>query len=231
MKHDARPWSAKAERSRSIRWGRIHVDWDPAAAFTPLGQPPFFIEFLKVSGAFEARVADCPLSYHSNYPSVKRAVLAILLLSILTGHHRDAHFTAIRHDGIHRELLGVSRLISEDAARRALAWIDESPGVAWLDRHLATTTEPLLTRPWMLDLDATVKCLYGKQEGVVVGYNPKKLGRPAHSYQSALVANTRLALAVDVRPGNGTRPDAQPAGNLGVVGYLAEGGTPCLAAR
>ncbi len=26
--------------------GRIHVEWDPAAAVTPLGQLPLFIEFL-----------------------------------------------------------------------------------------------------------------------------------------------------------------------------------------
>jgi hypothetical protein len=64
----------------------------------------------------------------------------------------------------------------------------------------------LLTTPWILDLDATVKCLYGKQEGAVVGYNPKKPGRPSHSYHSALMANTRLALAVDVLPGNETAP-------------------------
>lgn len=30
----------------------------PAAAVTPLGQLPFFIEFLKVSGVFEAWVAS-----------------------------------------------------------------------------------------------------------------------------------------------------------------------------
>ena len=40
--------------------GRIPVEWDPAAAVAPLGQLPFFIEFLKVSGLFEAWVADCP---------------------------------------------------------------------------------------------------------------------------------------------------------------------------
>ncbi|MEK9141569.1 MAG: transposase [Nitrospirota bacterium] len=100
----------------------------------------------------------------------------------------------------------MSRLVSEDAARRALARIDESSGVAWLDRHLAKTTQPLLSTPWILDLDATVKCLYGKQEGAVVGYNPKKPGRPSHSYHSAMMANTRLALAVDVLPGNETAP-------------------------
>ncbi|MEK9141568.1 MAG: hypothetical protein AAB308_10995 [Nitrospirota bacterium] len=56
--------------------GRIHVEWDPAAAVTPLGQLPVFIEFLKVSGLFETWVADCPLTYHSNHASDKRAVLA-----------------------------------------------------------------------------------------------------------------------------------------------------------
>lgn len=167
--------------------GRIHVEWDPAAAVTPLGQLPFFIEFLKVSGVFEAWVADCPLTYHSNHASEKRAVLATVLLSILAGHRRYAHITAIRHDSIHPKLLGVAHLVSEDAARRALARIDESSGVAWLDRHLAKTTQPLLTTPWILDLDATVKCLYGKQEGAVVGYNPKKPGRPSHSYHSAMI--------------------------------------------
>ena len=186
--------------------GRIHVEWDPAAAVTPLGQLPFFIEFLKVSGVFEAWVANCPLTYHSNHASDTRAVLATLLLSILAGHHRYAHITAMRHDGIHPELLGVSRFVSEDAARRALTRIDEASGVAWLDQHLAKTTLPLLTTPWILDLDTTVKCLYGKQEGAVVGYNPKKPGRPSHSYHSALMANTRLALAVDVLPGNETAP-------------------------
>ena len=117
--------------------GRIHVEWDPAASVTPLGQLPFFIEFLKVSGLFDAWVADCPLTYHSNNTPDKRAVLATFLLSILAGHHSYARITAIRNDGIHPELLGVSHLVSEDAARRALAKIDETGGVAWLDRHLA----------------------------------------------------------------------------------------------
>ena len=186
--------------------GRIHVEWDPAAAVTPLGQLPFFIEFLKVSGLFDAWVADCPLTYQSNNAPDKRAVLATFLLSILAGHQRYAHITAIRNDGIHPELLGVEQLVSEDGARRALARMDESLGVAWLERHLAKTTRPLLATPWILDLDATVKCLYGKQEGALVGYNPKKPGRPSHSYHSALMANTRLALAVEVMPGNETAP-------------------------
>ena len=208
--------------------GRIHVEGDPAAAVTPLGQLPVFIEFLKVSGLFEAWVAGCPLAYHSNHASDTRAVLATLLRSILAGHHRYAHITAIRHDGIHPELLGVAGLVSEDAARRARARMDESSGMAWLDRHLAKTTQPLLTTPWILDLDATVKCLYGKQEGAVVGYNPKKPGRPSHRDHSALMANTRLAVAVDVRPGNETAPLHRMPGIWAWLDALPKAARPAL---
>jgi hypothetical protein len=187
--------------------GRIHVEWDPSAAVTPLGQLPFFIEFLKVSGLLDAWVADCRLIYQSNNAPDKREVLVTFLLSILAGHHRYAQITAIRQDGIHPELLGVKQLVSEDAARGALKKLDESAGKEWLDRHLSKTTQPLLTTPWILDLDATVKCLYGQQEGAVVGYNPKKPSRHSHSYHnSALMANTRLALRVDVMAGNETAP-------------------------
>ncbi|MEP6935965.1 MAG: hypothetical protein ABI988_18830, partial [Nitrospirota bacterium] len=68
--------------------GQIHVEWDPSAAVALLGQLPFFIEWLKVSGVSEAWVADCPLAYHSNHASDTSARLATLLLSILCGHHR-----------------------------------------------------------------------------------------------------------------------------------------------
>ena len=208
--------------------GRIHVEWDPAAAVTPLGQLPFFIEFLKVSALFDAWVEDCPLTYPSNNAPDKRAVLATFLLSILAGHPRYAHITAIRQDGIHPELLGVAQLVSEDSARRALARMDESAGVAWLDAHLAKTTRPLLATPWILDLDATVKCLYGKQEGAVLGYNPKKPGRPSHSYHSALMANTRLALAVEVMAGNETAPMHSMSGIWAWLDSLPEAERPAL---
>ena len=208
--------------------GRIHVEWDPSAAVTPLGQLPFFIDFLKVSGLFDAWVTDCPLAYQSNNASDKRAVLATFLLSILAGHHRYAHITAIRHDGISSDLLGVEQLVSEDAARRALAKMDEAAGVNWLDRHLANATQPLLSTPWILDLDGTIKCLYGKQEGALVGYNPKKPGRPSHCYHSALMANTRLALAVEVMAGNETAPTHSMPGIWAWLDRLPKAQRPAL---
>jgi hypothetical protein len=183
--------------------GRIQVEWDPDAAVTPLGQLPFFIEFLKVSGLYEAFIADCPLKYSSpNAPEV-RDVLGTLFLSVLAGHKRYAHITTIRTDRVNPELLGMTGVASEDSVRRALSQFDEAEAVTWLDRHLAVCSRPVLgLAPWVLDTDNTVKPLYGKQEGAEISYNPQKPGRPSHAYHSYFMGNTRLALGVEVAPGN-----------------------------
>ena len=54
--------------------GPVLVEWDTEAALTPLGQLPFFIDFLKAAGLFDAFVADCPLRYTSPNAPKKRGV-------------------------------------------------------------------------------------------------------------------------------------------------------------
>ena len=51
-------------------------------------------------------------------------------------------------------------------------------------------------------MDTTVKLLFGHQEGAVLGYNPTKPGRPSHVLHTYFMANTRLVLDVEIRPGN-----------------------------
>jgi Transposase DDE domain group 1 len=182
--------------------GRVHVEWDPQAAVTPLGQLPFFIEFLKLGDLFNPWVEDCPLySLSPNAPS-KRDVLGTLLLSILAGHRRYAHVTTIRSDSVNPGLLGMEKIVSEDSLRRSLLKIPEEEGAIWFQKHYKKCYGPLLLEPWIMDIDTTVKVLYGKQEGAVVGYNPKKPGRPSHTYHTYFMANLRLVLEVEVQPGN-----------------------------
>src|SRR5271166_6687810 len=76
--------------------GRVHVEWDATAPVTPFGQLPFFIDYLKQAGLFDAFVADCPLSLTSNNAPKKRDLLGTVMLSVLAGHRRYAHITALR---------------------------------------------------------------------------------------------------------------------------------------
>jgi hypothetical protein len=184
--------------------GRVHVEWDPQTAVTPLGQLPFFIEFLKLGNLLEPWIEECPLSLTSPNAPSNRDVLGTWFLSILAGHRRYAHVTAIRCDGVNPGLLGMNKIVSEDSLRRALLKIADSEGVTWLQTHLYRCYQPVLDVPWILDVDTTVKVLYGKQEGAVVGYNPKKPGRPSHTYHTFSIANLRLVLDVAVHAGNET---------------------------
>lgn len=182
--------------------GRVHIEWEAGAAVTPLGQLPFFIEYLKQGGLFDGWVAGCPMHFTSPNAPKKRDILGTLLLSLLAGHRRYAHITTVRCDPVNPPLLGMSKVVSEDAVRRGLDKIEQAAGVAWLRDQLDYCTRPLLSEPWILDVDTTVKPLYGHQEGAVVGYNPQKPGRPSHSYHSYMLANLRLILDVEVQPGN-----------------------------
>ena len=127
---------------------------DAATPVTPLGQLPFFIDYLKQAGLFDAWVADCPLSFTTlprvlgrpNAPA-KRDLLGTVMLSVLAGHRRDAHVTALRCDPVNPPLLGMRKVVSEDAVRRGLPKIDEIHGLIWLQSHLDHCTTPLLSEP------------------------------------------------------------------------------------
>jgi hypothetical protein len=191
--------------------GKIQFRWAPDAEVSGLGQMAFFIEFLKTSGLFDNWVDDCPLRYTSANAPRKRDVLGTLLLSVLSGHWRYAHISALRGDGVNPELLGMTKVASEDSVRRGLSAMKEEESGPWLKKHLQYTYKPLLEEPWALDVDTTVKPLYGHQEDAVVGYNPQKPGRPSHAYHSYLIGNLRMVMEVEVQAGNQTAASfAQP---------------------
>src|SRR5258708_1246741 len=130
------------------------------------------------------------------------AASAAMLLSVLAGHRPYANITALRWDPVNPPLLGMRRVRSEDAVRRNLGKIGEAPGLTWLQGHLDYSVAPLLDEPWVLDVDTTIKPLYGEQEGAELGYNPHKPGRPSHCYHTYMLSNLRLVLSVDVQPGD-----------------------------
>lgn len=180
---------------------RFHVEWDPHAPVTPLGQLVFFAQFLASGGLFAEWVRTCPLRFTSpNAPEVTD-LLGTITLAILAGQNRYAHVTGLRADTVNPQGLGMSQVCSEDSVRRAFAQADPAACAAWQCGALQTTWQPALRWPWILDLDVTVKPIYGHQEGAEIGYNPQKPGRPSHTYHTLFVRHLRLVLDVEVRPG------------------------------
>ena len=199
--------------------GRFHVRWDEGGSATALGQLAFFAEFLEVSGLFARWREGCPMAYTSpNAPEVVD-VLGTWLLSILDGQRRYAHVTGLRGDEVAPQILGMNKIISDESLRRALAHLapnqprycsDEeraarsaqlAKSTAWMDTALSESSREALSTPWILDVDTTVKLLYGHQAGAEIGYNPTKPGRPSHTLHTYWIGNLRLVLDVEVQGG------------------------------
>lgn len=212
----------QAEQAADLRvntpGGRFQVRWDDNGSATALGQLAFFAEFLEVSGVFERWVEGCSMTYTSpNAPEV-RDVLGTWLLSILDGQRRYAHVTGLRGDAVAPQILGMTKIVSDESLRRALAHLaptikrcpDEQRAMreaqlarstAWMDSALAESTREALGTGWILDADTTVKLLYGRQDGAEISYNPTKPGRPSHVIHTYWIANMRLVLDAEVQNG------------------------------
>ena len=199
--------------------GRFHVRWDEGGSATALGQLVFFAEFLDVSGLFARWVDGCPMAYTSpNAPAVGN-VLGTWLLSILDGQRRYAHVTGLRGDAVAPQILGMDKIVSDESLRRALAHLAPNQpkrggeeeraahmaqlakSTAWMDTALSESTREALRTAWILDIDTTVKLLYGHQAGAEIGYNPTKPGRPSHTLHTYWIGNLRLVLDVEVQGG------------------------------
>lgn len=189
--------------------GRVHVRWDEGATATPMGQMAYFSEYLQITGIFDAWVADCPLAYTSPNAPTARDLLGSFTLSALAGHRRYAHISSLRADGVSAGMLGIERILSDDAVRRGFLHLTQDipvPGIyakttVWMQSHLMRSAQPALRQPWVLDTDTTIKTLYGKQEGAQVSYNPHKPGRPSHAIHLYWMSPLRLVLDAAVQPG------------------------------
>jgi len=180
---------------------RFEVQWDNEAKVTPMGSLVFFAQYVRTGGLLDRLCKDSPLEYSSHNAPKVRDVFGTIQLSALNGQTRYAHINALRGDLVGAGLFGIGKIVSEDSVRRALARGTPEKWDAWLTIQERAVYEPLLSEPYVLDIDNTVKPLYGHQEGAELGYNPQKPGRPSHNYHTYFIGSLRVVLGVDVMPG------------------------------
>ena len=123
-----------------------------------------------------------PLAKTSNHQIPSVDVLLAWWYGLALGAERFAHMTRYRRDPLLPRLLGLPRFPSPDTLRRFF--------VSFTYRRTTEVSEALMRlslqtmRPILLghtlDLDSTVFCRYGDQEGSLKGHTPVKRGRPSH---------------------------------------------------
>lgn len=161
---------------------------------------------------------DRHLSFDLSSPNATEPVDIILafMSGVLTGARRFAHIEALRHDEVLRELLGMKRFPSDITIMRFFKRFGQ--------KELYEVFEPLravqieqMTPPgdYTLDLDSSVFERYGKQEGALLGYNPKKHRRPSHHPLLATLAENNAVIHSWLRSGN-------TASVTGAIDFMSE---------
>src|SRR6185503_12289339 len=141
---------------------------------------------------------------HSNNQISSVEVMLSWFYGLALGAERFEHFSRYRRDRLLGELLGIERFGSPDTLRRLFlrfGYHEVTEVSERLMRFSLARVRPILLGH-TLDLDSTVLCRYGEQEGSLKGYNPKKPGRPSHHPLVAFLAERRRLLWATLRSGN-----------------------------
>jgi hypothetical protein len=133
-------------------------------------------------------------------------IIEALLYPLILGLGRIETTEPLRHNGVFQYLAGLPGYPEATTLRRFLQRFGlkgRTKFVTLHDRWRAEMLGRILRGPTaVLDLDATVLTVYGKQERSAVGYNPHKHGRPSYLPLLCFEGQTRDVLGGSYHPGN-----------------------------
>jgi hypothetical protein len=175
------------------------------------------MRYLEKRGVGEVLAQALPDGRTSPNQIPVRDIAWALFATVLTGGRRFAHLERLRSDEVVQAILGVTRMPSAMTLTRYFGGLVRSQ-----IEHLSEVLGPFMLRGLrapalgaVLDLASTVFARYGRQQGSLKGYNPRKHGRPSHHPLLAMLAEAKLVVHAWLRSGN-------TASARGVKAFLAE---------
>jgi hypothetical protein len=183
---------------------KVFLDETPKA-ISPFGGLASFISFLGQIGFARQVQQHLPFAEPTSNNAIPLAhSLTAFLMSVVVGAQRFAHSEWLRADRVLHALLGLARFPSDDTIRNFFLRFSQAhveafwrPLWRWLLRLVRCPAAGL-----SLDLDSTVFCREGKQEGACKGFNPKRKGRNSHHPLLAVLAEAHFILHGWLRSGN-----------------------------
>ena len=161
-----------------------------------------YCELMGLRAAVSLLLAPFAKTSNNQIPAVD--VLLAWWYGLALGAERFEHVTRYRRDPLLPRLLGLSRFPAPDTLRRFFR------GVTY--QRLTEVSEALMRvslsamRPILLghtlDLDSTVFCRYGAQDGSLKGHNPIKHGWPSHHPLVAWLSERRRLLWATLQAGH-----------------------------
>ena len=132
-------------------------------------------------------------------------IVTVLMMAIIRGAKHLSHILHLSHDGGLRKLWDWVRFPVETTVVRTLNLFGQAQVVKIADLN-QNLRQKVWDRKWLgriiLDLDSTVKTVYGHQEGAEKGYNPTHRGKRSYHPLLAFIAETTEVVIGWLRPGD-----------------------------
>jgi hypothetical protein len=129
-------------------------------------------------------------------------VIESFWVSVWIGGSRFAHTAMVRFDNALTKIFGWKRVPSVSTFTRFFKRFKQPDVDRIFSRINAWFFGEMPERTITLDLDSTVLTRFGEQEGSLIGYNPKRPGRPSHHPLMAFIADLRMVAHSWLRSGN-----------------------------
>ena len=160
--------------------------------------------FMRTIGLSEM-LSEVDIHTHHNVKYDTATLFSVLMLGILSGANRIKKIETFSRDPLIQELFGIKDKIDEDTISNRIRRFGQKQNCELMDVIGNTSKKvhkQLGTKEDILDLDSTVKTVYGNQEGTAKGYNPAKKGAMSYHPLLGFLNSTRECILSWFRPGN-----------------------------
>lgn len=170
---------------------------------TPFGGLTTVKRFYQRSGLQQA-ISSLPLPQPgSNRGYDPTDIIEGFLVSVLLGARRLAHSGLLRHDKVISEMFEWNKgMASESTFSRFFKKFNVEINDELFIELNRWWFQKLQLRYHTVDIDSTVITRYGNQQGVKVGYNPRKPGRGSHHPLIAFAAEAKMVIQSWMRTGD-----------------------------
>lgn len=136
----------------------------------------------------------------SNRSYDSKKIIEGFIVSVILGAKRLAHIGTIRHDEVIRKIFGwKGGMVSHSIFRRFFKRSSLEGNEGMMRKFNRRWFEMVVIDKHTVDIDCSVFSRFGEQEGVAVGYNPKRHGRVSLHPLIAFSAEARMAIQTWMR--------------------------------
>lgn len=151
------------------------------------------------------RLNDIDLGMYHNIIYQTGTLLSLMILGIQSGMNRLSKLETFSMDPLVQSLLGLSGKVSDSTLADRFSRADMHSVTTYVEiigEFSRKVHAKLKTKRDIIDLDSSVRTVYGNQQGARKGFNEKKKGAKSYHPLLAFLNSTRECLLSWLRPGN-----------------------------